>query len=92
MPNIPVHILTGGRFDLPKKFRSTAYDDEALFRSKMKHRVARWTDVIQSVKKGMLFYSGDAGHFVHYDDPELLIASVKIVLSDYLLLMQKRDE
>ena len=92
LPNIPVHILTGGRFDLPKKFRSTAYDDEALFRSKMKHRVARWTDVIQSVKKGMLFYSGDAGHFVHYDDPELLIASVKIVLSDYLLLMQKRDE
>jgi len=83
LPNIPVHILTGGRFDLPERFRTKEYDDELLFRSKMKHRVARWTDVIQSVDKGMLFYSGDAGHFVHYDDPELLISSIKIVLKDY---------
>jgi len=83
LPNIPVHILTGGRFDKPMKYRSKAYDEEALFRSKMKHRVSRWTDVIQSVDKGMLLYSGDAGHYVHIDDPELLIASVRIVLQDY---------
>jgi hypothetical protein len=49
----------------------------------MKYRVERWTDVIQSVDKGMLFYSSDAGHFVHYDDPELLISSIRIVLQDY---------
>ncbi len=83
LPNIPVHIITGGRFDTPQKFRSKEYDVEAVFRSKMKHRMARWTDVIQSVDKGMLFYSGDAGHFVHWDDPELIIASIKIVLLDY---------
>ena len=83
LPNIPVHILTGGRFDMPKHMRSKEYDNEALFRSKMKHRVARWTDVIQSVDKGMMLYSGDAGHFVHWDDPELAIASIKIVLKDY---------
>jgi len=92
LPNIPVHILTGGRFDMPQKFRSKEYDDEALFRSKMKHRVSRWTDVIQSVDKGMLFYSGDAGHFVHYDDPELLISSIKIVLQDYQILKQKEGK
>lgn len=90
LPNIPVHILTGGRFDMPKKFRSTAYDHEALFRSKIKHRVLRWTDVIQSVDKGMLFYSGDAGHFVHFDDPELLVSSIKIVLQDYEILKRKK--
>ncbi|MEM6806282.1 MAG: alpha/beta hydrolase [Bacteroidota bacterium] len=83
LPNIPVHILTGGRFDKPFKLRSKKYDEEALFRSKMKHRLIRWTDVIQSVDKGMLFYSGDAGHYVHYDDPELLISSIRIVLKDY---------
>lgn len=83
LPNIPVHILTGGRFDMPEQFRSKEYNNEALFRSKMKHRVTRWTKVIQSVDKGMLFYSGDAGHFVHYDDPELAIASIKIALKDY---------
>ena len=86
LPNIPVHILTGGRFDMPKKLQSRAYDEEALFRSKMKHRVQRWMEVVQSVDKGMLFYSGDSGHFVHIDDPELLISSVRIVLQDYLLL------
>jgi len=91
LPNIPVHIITGGRFDKPVKFRSKEYDEEALFRSKMKHRVYRWTNVIQSVDKGMIFYSGDAGHFVHIDDPELLISSIKIVLKDYQLLKENND-
>lgn len=82
LPNIPVHILTGGRFDMPKHMRSKEYDSEVLFRSKMKHRVARWTDVIQTVDKGMIMYSADAGHFVHWDDPELAISSIKIALLD----------
>lgn len=85
LPNIPVHIITGGRFDLPKKFRSKYYDDEALFRSKMKHRVARWIEVTQTVDKGMFFYSGDAGHYVQWNDPDLVVASIKLVLSDYEL-------
>lgn len=92
LTNIPVHILTGGRFDKPEKFRSKEYDEMALFRSKMKHRVHRWTNVIQSVDKGMLFYSGDAGHFVHIDDPELLISSIRIILKDYELLKRISDE
>lgn len=89
LPNIPVHIITGGRFDMPERIRSKEYDNEALFRSKMKHRVAKWTDVIQSVDKGMLFYSADAGHFVHYDDPDLVISSIKIALKDYSMIMAK---
>lgn len=89
LPNIPVHILTGGRFDMPEHMRSKEFDNEALFRSKMKHRVARWTDVIQTVDRGMMLYSGDAGHFVHWDDPELAIASIKIVLKDYIEMNEK---
>ena len=90
LPNIPVHILTGGRYDTPPRFRIKELNDSLLFRAKMKNRVERWTDVIQSVDKGMLLYSGDAGHFVHYDDPELLISSIRIILQDYELL-QKRN-
>jgi pimeloyl-ACP methyl ester carboxylesterase len=90
LPNIPVHILTGGRYDTPLKYRATEFNDSLLFRAKYKHRVERWTEVIQSVDKGMLFYSGDAGHFVHYDDPELLISSVRIVLQDYELIKNKK--
>lgn len=92
LPDIPVHIVTGGRFDMPKRHRSKEYDNEAYFRTKMRHRVARWTDVIQSVSKGMLFYSGDAGHYVHWDDPELLISSIRIVLKDYVLLQKKKEQ
>jgi pimeloyl-ACP methyl ester carboxylesterase len=89
LPNIPVHILTGGRFDMPEHMRSKEFDNEVLFRSKMKHRVIRWTNVIQSVDKGMMLYSGDAGHFVHWDDPELAIASIKIVMKDYAEMNKK---
>ncbi|MEL6944544.1 MAG: alpha/beta fold hydrolase, partial [Bacteroidota bacterium] len=91
LPNIPVHILTGGRFDVPKQRRSKEYDEEALFRSKMRYRTARWMDVVQSVDRGMFFYSAGAGHFVHYDDPELLISSVRIVLKDYYELLKSKN-
>jgi hypothetical protein len=90
LPNIPVHILTGGRYDTPQRFRIKELNDSLLFRAKMENRVDRWTDVIQSVDKGMLFYSGDAGHFVQWDDPELLISSIRIVLQDYELLKKKK--
>lgn len=89
---LPVHIITGGRFDMPERMRSKEFDEEAVFRIKMRNRVARWTDVIQSVDKGMLFYSGDAGHFVHYDDPELVISSIRIVLQDYELIKKGNEE
>ncbi|MEM6342988.1 MAG: hypothetical protein AAF927_03875 [Bacteroidota bacterium] len=92
LPNIPVHILVGGRFDMPAKFHSEEYDEEALFRSKIKHRLWRWTEVVQSVDQGMIFYSADAGHYVHWDDPALLIASVQIVLQDYEMLRQEAKE
>ena len=92
LPNIPVHILTGGRYDTPVKLRRTEYNDSLLFRSKMKHRSSRWIDVIQSVDKGRFFYSSDAGHFVHRDDPEIAISSIKIILNDYYLLKSKKQQ
>lgn len=91
LPNIPVHMIAGGRFDMPAEFQSKEYDDEALFRSKIKHRIARWTDVIQSVEKGMLLYSGDAGHFVQWDDPELVISSIRMVMKDYYILQEEKN-
>lgn len=90
LPNIPVHIITGGRYDTPVRMRRTEYNDSLLFRSKMMHRSSRWIKVIQSVDKGMFFYSGDAGHFVHRDDPELAISSIKIALDDYNKLKSKK--
>lgn len=90
LPNIPVHIVVGGKFGKPLEKRSKEYDEELLFRSKLKHRVSRWTDVIQSVERGMLLYSGDAGHFVQWEDPELVISSIKLVLKDYAEMTKKQ--
>ena len=90
LPNIPVHIITGGRYDTPVRLRRTEYNDSLLFRAKMKHRSSRWIDVIQSVDKGMFFYSGNAGHFVHRDDPELVISSIRMVLDDYYRIKTKK--
>jgi len=92
LPNIPVHIITGGRYDTPPRYRRHEYNDSLMFRAKQKHRVERWTEVIQSVDKGMLFYSADAGHFIHYDDPELVISSIRIVLKDYEILRTMNEE
>jgi len=83
LPSIPVHIIAGGRFNLPKNLRSKAYDEEAVFRSKMNHRIIRWTEVVNSVDKGMFFYSANSGHYVQWDDPELVLASIKIALEAY---------
>lgn len=82
VPNIPIHMLIGGRFDMPAKFRSEEYDDELLFRTKESRRLERYFDLIRSVDKGMLFYSARAGHYVHFDDPELLVSSVRIILEE----------
>ena len=92
LPNIPVHILTGGRFDVPPKARLKEFDQEALFREKIRIRSMRWLEVVQSVDKGMFFYSGDAGHFVQWDDPELVAASIKLVLSDWKRLQEQGNK
>jgi pimeloyl-ACP methyl ester carboxylesterase len=89
LPNIPVNIITGGRYDTPSAFRIKDLNDSLLFRAKLKNRMERWTNVIQTVDKGMLFYSGDAGHFVQWDDPELIIFSIKNVLQDFKILKRQ---
>ncbi|MDO1451432.1 alpha/beta hydrolase [Rhodocytophaga aerolata] len=80
LPNIPVAmVVSGGYFPAPK---ATA-TDEALFHTKMKYRMARWINLVNTIPKGRFFYHASAGHFVHRDDPELVMASIRIVLMDY---------
>ena len=79
-PIFLLHIITGGRFDKPLKLRSKDFDEEAFFRSKIRERITRWTDVIQSMDKGKLFYSANVGHYVQWEDPGLVIASIKLAL------------
>ncbi|MGA0556914.1 alpha/beta fold hydrolase [Larkinella sp. VNQ87] len=79
LPNIPVSFITSGRYDL---FPNAKPIDEALFHAKTKFRVARWMKFIDPLPKGRFFYSANAGHFVHRDDPGLVISSIELVLKD----------
>lgn len=79
LPNIPLSFITSGRFDA---FPNAKPIDEAMFHSKMKFRVERWRKFVDTVPKGRFFYSANAGHFVHRDDPGLVISSIELVLKD----------
>ena len=83
LPNIPVYFLVGGRFSVPPQYRSKDYDQESLFKTRTKHCIENWTNFVNKSSYGRLFYSSKAGHYVQYDDPELLILSIRLAISDY---------
>lgn len=76
-PDIPLSFITSGRYD---PFPNAKPIDETLFHSKMKFRFYRWLQFVETVPKGRFLYSANAGHFVHRDDPELVISGIKMVL------------
>ncbi|AQG81128.1 alpha/beta fold hydrolase [Spirosoma montaniterrae] len=79
LPNIPISFITSGRFE---PFPNAKPIDEALFHSKTKFRIGRWIKFVDTVPKGRFFYSANAGHFVHRDDPGLVVSSIELVLKD----------
>lgn len=79
LPNIPVSFVVGGRYGPPPNAKPI---DEAIFHSKMKYQVERWVKFVDPLPKGRFFYSANAGHFVHRDDPGLAIYSIQSVLTD----------
>ncbi len=83
LPSIPVHFIIGGRFSVPPQYQSKDYDQESLFRARTKHWIVNWTYVANKSPFGRLFYSSKAGHYVQYDDPELIIESIKLAVLDY---------
>ncbi|RYC66626.1 alpha/beta fold hydrolase [Spirosoma sordidisoli] len=79
LPNIPISLITSGRFE---PFPDAKPIDEALFQAKTKHRIDRWIQLVTTVPKGRFFYSASAGHFVHRDDPGLIISAIGLVIKD----------
>lgn len=78
LPDVPVYIITSGRYDGPADEQA-----EALFRAKMQRRIERWVTLLNGTEQGELFYSANAGHFIQRDDPHLVIAVIRLALSAY---------
>jgi pimeloyl-ACP methyl ester carboxylesterase len=84
LPNVPVHFIKAGGYPkTPDDRGETIFDKEKLFRIDEFLKMKRWIALLFPLQYGKLFYSSSSGHYVQKDDPELIISSIKLALSDY---------
>jgi len=84
LPDVPVHFIKAGGYPkTPDDRGETIFDKEKLFRIDEFLKMKRWIALLYPLRYGKLFYSSSSGHFVQMDDPELIISSIKLALSDY---------
>lgn len=81
LPDVPVHFLQSGRFISNEP--PTIYDREIMWRIANNLKMKRWLALINPLKYGKYFYSSQSGHYIQQDDPDLVIASIKLALKDY---------
>ena len=83
LPDVPVHFIQAGGFGISPDEPPTIYDREKLFRINSTLQRDRWLELLYPLKYGRFFYASKSGHAVQIDDPELVIASIRIALNDY---------
>lgn len=80
LPSVPVYFFVGGKFEVPVEMRSKEYDHEKFFHVKNNSNMDRWKHLIYASKKpGALIYLTNAGHYIQRDEPESVIANIKIL-------------
>ncbi|HEY9046478.1 MAG TPA: alpha/beta hydrolase, partial [Ohtaekwangia sp.] len=83
LPNVPIYFLVGGKFEVPPDRRSKDFDQAYFFTVKSNQNMERWRKVIDSsTKGGALIYLSNSGHYIHRDDPKIVINTVKFVLEN----------
>lgn len=83
LPQVPVYFLVGGKFEVPPERRSQAYNHQQFFIEKTKSNMHRWRLLIDSTDGGgNLIYLPKSGHFVHRDEPKVVINAIKTLLDD----------
>lgn len=81
LPDVPVHFLVGGKFEVPVAQRSKDYDHETFFHIKNNANMDRWKKLIHASKKGgSLVYLTNAGHYIQSDAPRSVISSIRTVV------------
>ncbi len=84
LPNVPVHfIMAGGYPTTPDEPGDIIIDKVKLFRINNNIKMKRWIELLDPLQYGMFFYSSSSEHLIQVDDPELVISSIKLALSDY---------
>lgn len=84
MPDVPVHFIMAGGFSEAGDDRGkTFFDKEKLFRADCNLKMKRWLELLYPLKYGKFFYCSKSGHAIQQDDPETVIASIRLALKDY---------
>jgi len=84
LPDVPVHFILAGGYSAESDDRGeTIFDKQKLFRINNNLKMKRWTALLDPLKYGKFFYCSNSGHFVMRDDPEIVISSIKLALTDY---------
>ncbi|WP_026967596.1 alpha/beta fold hydrolase [Algoriphagus terrigena] len=81
LPNVPIYFFVGGKFDVPVERRSKDFDQEQFFHVKNNSNMERWKKLIYaSDKGGALIYLTNSGHYIQWDEPQSLIANIKVLV------------
>jgi pimeloyl-ACP methyl ester carboxylesterase len=81
LPGVPVHFIQAGGYLSNEP--PTIYDREKMWRIANNLKMKRWLALINPLKYGKYFYASQSGHLIQQDDPDLVIASIKLALQDY---------
>ena len=91
LPDIPVHFIMAGGFNpYNEEPPFTIWNREKMFRINSIIQMKRKLELLYPLKYGKFFYDSNSGHAIQIDNPDLVILSIKIALSDYnIMSMQK---
>ncbi|RRA98822.1 alpha/beta fold hydrolase [Larkinella rosea] len=81
VPNVPIYFFIGGKFEVPADRRSSDYNHDAFFEVRTNVNIERWKKFIYlSSKGGALIYLSNSGHYLHRDDADFVIGTLKMML------------
>lgn len=84
LPDVPVHfIMAGGYSESGVDNSPLNCDYEKLFRVSENLKMKRYLQLLYPLKYGKLFYCSKSSHLVQTDDPDIVISSIKLALTDY---------
>lgn len=90
LPDVPVHFIQAGGYPKNPENRPTLYDKVKLFRIDNNIKRKRWMALLDPLKYGKFIYCSNSGHLVQIDEPETVIASIKLALNDYAKIQKEK--
>ncbi len=91
LPDVPVHFIMAGEYPkTPDDRGETTFDKRKLFRIDQNLKMKRWIALLEPLKYGKFIYCSNSGHYIMKDDPETVVSSIKLALTDFDKTQRKK--